>query len=195
MCTIRIPILILSCWTTRIPILMFSCWIYALYEGTGAHSAQMIMGMVERYYLVRDIDSILVVVLLELNQCVVVPVILLSNVFMLSCHLHFLYTMRGIMLTRLVLSAMDYLPLVQVPRKFHIYALTGCPGSLEENILRYCGSNAKVNQLDSQYVHKLGIILLMSWIWMINLASACGSNTIGNLCFFIKLLQNQILSS
>jgi hypothetical protein len=46
-------------------------------EGTGAHLAQKIMGRVVGYYLVGDIDLIPEIVQLDLNQCGVVPVILL----------------------------------------------------------------------------------------------------------------------
>ena len=84
------------------------------------------MGREEVYYLVEGIDLILEIVLLDLNQCEVVLVILLSNVFMLSHHWHLLYTMRGVILTSLVLSATDHLiemPLAQVPNKFRIFAM------------------------------------------------------------------------
>lgn len=99
---------------------------FLLCEGIGVHLAQKIMGRVEGYYLVEDIDLIPEIVLLDLNQCGVAHVILLSNVFMLVHHMHLLYTMRGVMLTSPVLSAMDHsieMLLAQGPKRFHIYAM------------------------------------------------------------------------
>ena len=95
-------------------------------EGTGAHSALKIMGRVEVYYLVEGIGLIPETVLLDLNQCGVVLVILLSNVFMPVHPLLLLYTTKGAILTSLVLFAMDHLietPLVLVLKKSHIYVM------------------------------------------------------------------------
>lgn len=89
-----------------------------VYVDFGAPLVQKIMGKVEAYYLAEDIGLIPEIVLLDLNQCEVVPVTLLSNVFMPVHHLHLSYTMGGVMLTGLVLCAMGHLtemPSAQVP--------------------------------------------------------------------------------